>query len=240
MSIPTERRVWTLANPPIGAIKPDTFQAETKSLPKENELKDGEMIVKVLALSNDPAQRGWMDGKLDERRMYVPLIKKGEAIRAAAVAEVVASKSDKFKKGTRVTGQMGWFDYAVVKDSEVRPAPAIEGMSEFISISGLGSIGLTAYFGVFEWSKLNKDMTVVVSGAAGAVGSLYIQIAKHIVGCKRVIGIAGGRRSVTGSSRLAQTSVSTTKPKDSRRTLPSSSRTFATSTLTMSVERFLT
>jgi NADPH-dependent curcumin reductase CurA len=66
MSVPTETRVWTLADPPVGAIKPDTFKAETKPLPKESELKDGEIIVKVLALSNDPAQRGRMDGKIDE------------------------------------------------------------------------------------------------------------------------------------------------------------------------------
>lgn len=66
MSIPTSSRVWTLANPPIGAVKPDTFQTDTRPLPKEDELKDGEVIIKILALSNDPAQRGWMDGQIDE------------------------------------------------------------------------------------------------------------------------------------------------------------------------------
>jgi len=193
MSIPSETKVYVLANPPTGAIKPDTFKLETRSLPKESELKDGELLFKTVALSNDPAQRTWMTKDVDARRLYAPPIRQGDVVKAGAMLEVVAGKSDKFKVGDRVNAQSTWAEYVVLKDDQVMPAKTVAGHSEFISMSSIGMVGWTAYFGAFNVSDLKKEHVVVVSGAAGAVGSIFVQIAKNIVGCKTVIGIAGGK-----------------------------------------------
>lgn len=192
-SIPSETKVYILNDPPTGPIQPDTFKIETQSLPKENDLKEGELLLKTIALSNDPAQRTWMTKDVDARRLYAPPIRKGEAVRAFAMLEVVAANSQKFKVGDRVNASSTWQEYTVLKDDAVLPARTVEGHSEFISMSTIGMVGLTAYFGAYNIAKLKKEHTVVVSGAAGAVGSIFVQIAKKVVGCERVIGIAGGK-----------------------------------------------
>lgn len=194
MSIPKTQKVWILNERPTSAIKENTFKLEEKPVTTEDELKDGEMLLKVIALSNDPAQRTWMDDDYKPERMYAPPILAGEPVKAGILGEVVASKSQKYKKGDRLTAGGVWAEYAVVKDDAfgVYPAASIEGQSEFISLSALGMVGMTAYMGAFPEMDLKPEHVVVVSGAAGAVGSILIQIAKNVVGCKRVIGIAGG------------------------------------------------
>lgn len=117
MSIPKTTKVYILANPPAGEIQPDTFKLETRPLPAQDELKDGEMLVKTIAFSNDPAQRGWMDPTVDPKRLYVPPINKGDPVRAGLLAEVVASKSDKFKKGMLINGWGGWAEYNVIHET---------------------------------------------------------------------------------------------------------------------------
>ncbi|KAG7548925.1 hypothetical protein FFLO_03217 [Filobasidium floriforme] len=190
-SHPTTSRVWTLAEPPTGPITSSTFSLETQDLP---ELKDGQVLVQPTHLSNDPAQRTWMDGDTDPRRLYAPPILKGQSVTAGGIAKVIKSKSSKWKEGQEVSGTFGWYEYAVVDESQIQSeAIKIPGQSPVISLSFLGGIGLTAYFGVFDVCKLEKDSVVVVSGAAGAVGSTVVQIAKKVVGCKKVIGIAGGK-----------------------------------------------
>lgn len=192
-SIPSETKVYILNNPPSGAIQPDTFKLQTQSLPKENELKEGELLLKTIALSNDPAQRTWMEKGVDARRLYAPPIKQGDAVRAFAMLEVIAANSQKFKVGDRVNASSTWQEYTVLKDDAVMPARDVEGHSEFISMSSIGMVGLTAYFGAYDVAQLKKEHTVVVSGAAGAVGSIFVQIAKKVIGCEKVIGIAGGK-----------------------------------------------
>jgi NADPH-dependent curcumin reductase CurA len=149
------------------------------------EPKDGEVLVKVLYISLDPAMRGWMN----EGKSYIPPVGIGEVMRALGAGKVIASKFPGLAEGDYVGGMLGVQEYAVVPGKAVNKidAPASELP---VYIGGLGMPGLTAYFGLLEIGRPEAGNTVVVSGAAGAVGSMVGQIAK-IKGCK-VVGIAGG------------------------------------------------
>ncbi|GFZ46864.1 hypothetical protein JCM24511_04084 [Saitozyma sp. JCM 24511] len=199
-SIPKTTRVIINANPPVGEIKPDTFKVEERPLP---ELQEGQVLVKILALGNEPAQRNWLDTSIDERRLYAPPIRKGDVVRSPAIAEVLASKSGKWKEGQRVTGFFGWTEYAVVKEEEItREAANVKGQSEWISLGALGLTGLTAWAGAFDVCHIKPEHTVLVSGAAGAVGSAFVQIAKNVVGCAKVVGVAGGKEKCDWVKKL--------------------------------------
>jgi hypothetical protein len=115
-SIPKQTKAWIVANPPQAEIKPDTFELVTRDIP---ELKDGEVLVKVSHLSNDPAQRGWIQKDADEHRLYVPPIRAGEVMRSGGLGKVVASKSSKFSEGDEVQAQVCWNEYAVLNESAI-------------------------------------------------------------------------------------------------------------------------
>jgi NADPH-dependent curcumin reductase CurA len=115
-STPTSTRVWILAEPPIGEISSSTFRLETQDLP---ELKDGQVLVQPTHFSNDPAQRTWMDGNTDPKRLYAPPILKGEPVTAGGIAKVIKSKSSKWKEGQEVSGTFGWYEYWVVDESKI-------------------------------------------------------------------------------------------------------------------------
>jgi NADPH-dependent curcumin reductase CurA len=192
-----QTRQWILSNPPTGdpvlSGANTTFSLETTTLraPAANQA-----LVKTLYLSNDPAQRGWIDPTIDPERLYVPPVKKGEVMRAGAIAEVVESNIEGLNKGQLVLGQLGWSEYLIVNAGEVRPIQADEsaGIRATHFLGALGGTGLTAYYGLVDVVRTTASDTVVVSGAAGATGSMVVQIAKHMVGCKKVIGIAGGEK----------------------------------------------
>jgi NADPH-dependent curcumin reductase CurA len=173
---------FRLATRPDGMVKREDFDYVEESLP---ELQDGQVLVKILYISLDPAMRGWMN----EGRSYVPPVQIGEVMRAATAGEVLESKSDKLAVGDKVSSWLGVQEYAVCDasavfevDTDVAPLPTY--------IGALGMPGMTAYFGLLEVGTPKEGETVVVSGAAGAVGSVVGQIAK-LKGC-RVVGIAGG------------------------------------------------
>lgn len=107
--------------------------------------------------------------------------------------DTVCSKSDTVKKGDKVIIDVGWSNIAVVDASKVRQASTPHGIHLAQNLGALGGTGLTAYFGLIKVGEAKPDDVVVVSGAAGATGSMVVQIAKHIVGCKKVIGIAGSK-----------------------------------------------
>jgi NADPH-dependent curcumin reductase CurA len=190
MSI-TETKVWVLQNPPtdhaVLSGPNATFSLKTQSLPA---LEDGQVLLKTVYISNDPAQRGWIDGN-GGNNSYVTPLTAGETMRASGICEVVESKDDKFQKGALVMTSTGWSEYLVRKAAEVRPLRDIPGVSPTQFLGALGGTGLTALVGLLNVVDTKAGETVVVSGAAGATGSMAVQIAKHVIGCKEVIGIAG-------------------------------------------------
>lgn len=171
-----------LASRPIGTPQPDVWRHTEEPVPEPAE---GQLLVRVSHLSLDPAMRGWMN----EGRSYVPPVEIGEVMRALAAGEVVASRHPRFAEGDHVTGTFGVQDYALSDGSGVVPVdPSAASLPTHLA--ALGMTGMTAYFGLLDVGALCEGDTVVVSGAAGAVGSVVGQIAK-IKGA-RVVGIAGG------------------------------------------------
>jgi NADPH-dependent curcumin reductase CurA len=180
----TERinRQWRLKARPVGTFKESDFEFTTEPVP---ELKNGEVLVHNLYLSLDPTNRGWAN----EVDTYLPAVKLGDVMRGGAIGVVEESKNPKFKDGDHVSGLLGWQAYAVSDGSGLAKLPEIPGLPLTAHLGLFGHIGLTAYFGLLDVGKPKAGETLVVSGAAGAVGSLVGQIGK-IVGC-RVVGIAG-------------------------------------------------
>jgi len=177
-------RQWLLAARPQGMVKETDFRWNEAPVPEPGE---GEVLVRVRYLSFDPAMRGWME----DRQSYIPPVKLGEPMRAGAVGEIVRSRHPGFREGERVQGTFGWQDYAVVRPDGPLPLARVpEGVPPTWPLGVLGITGLTAYFGMLDLGKPQPGQTVVVSGAAGATGSVAGQIAK-IQGA-RVVGIAGG------------------------------------------------
>jgi len=175
-------RQLRLAARPVGLPKRSdwSFTEETVGEPAA-----GQMLVKVSHLSLDPAMRGWMN----EGKSYIRPVDIGEVMRAGGVGEVVASRHPGFAMGDSVTGVFGVQQYALSDGKGVHKVDTkLVPLTTYLGV--LGAPGLTAYFGLLDIGKPQPGETVVVSGAAGAVGAVVCQIAK-IKGC-RVIGIAGG------------------------------------------------
>ncbi|KAI3390691.1 hypothetical protein diail_8874 [Diaporthe ilicicola] len=177
-----------------------TFKKIEKNLP---ELQNDQLLIKAKYFSNDPAQRGWIDHYPDESRLYVTPVHTGEVMRASGLGEVIESKSDKAKKGDLVRTLVNWTEYSVVDAKAVQlcdPLPKDASPTHYLG--ALGLTGLTAYMGLLVVAQATKDDIVVVSGAAGATGSMVVQIAKKIVGCEKVIGIAGGQQKCEWVKKL--------------------------------------
>ena len=179
-----KNRQWLLAARPQGLIKESDFRWNETAVPP---LADGQLLVRNLALSFDPTQRGWMS--MDT---YIPAIPLGQVMKAVAIGQVVESKQPGFAKGDLVQSLLGWEDYSVSDGAGLfgmQKHPL--GTDPLLALSLFGVTGLTAYFGTLEIGQIKAGETFVVSGAAGATGSVAGMIAK-IKGC-RAIGIAGGR-----------------------------------------------
>jgi NADPH-dependent curcumin reductase CurA len=179
--MPQENRQYRLAARPVGLPKPTdwTFTKEPARPPE-----DGEVLIQVEYLSLDPAMRGWMN----EGKSYIAPVKIGEVMRAGGVGKVLESKAN-FSAGDYVYGTLGIQSYATVKAKDLTKIdPTLAPLPVYLNV--LGMPGMTAYFGLLDIGEPKPGETVVVSGAAGAVGATVGQIAK-IKGC-RVIGIAGG------------------------------------------------
>lgn len=192
----TINRQWLLAARPDGMIGPQNFNYVETSIP---EIADGEILVKNLYLSFDPTQRNWMV----DRPGYLPPVAIGEVMRAGSVSQVVASQHNDFTIGELVQTTGCWQDYAVVAPGQgptgVNKLPP--GVSPEMMLSILGITGMTAYFGLLEHGQPKAGETVLVSGAAGATGSVVGQIAK-LKGC-RVVGIAGGAQKCAWLKQVA-------------------------------------
>jgi len=170
-----------LASRPKGMATKNNFELRETDVPA---VKEGEVHLKGMYYSVDP----YMRGRMNEGKSYVAPFKVGEPIEGAVIAEVIDSKSSEYSKGDKVHARLPWRKEMVVKtDGLQKIDDSLAPASYFLSI--LGMTGLTAYFGFLDIGKPSPGDTVVVSGAAGAVGSVVGQIAK-IMAC-RVVGIAG-------------------------------------------------
>ncbi|SNX86028.1 related to endo-polygalacturonase [Melanopsichium pennsylvanicum] len=191
LTIPSQQTQIVLRERPTAAIKdtigsPDsTYEKRTVPVPQESELNDGEVLVRVEYVSLDPAMRGW----LRDARSYLPPVQIGEVMRAGAVGVVVASKYAGLSKGDHVSGTLGWQQYARVPGKSVEKRQIKQGGSVLDYLGPLGMSGQTAYWGMLDVAAVKEGDVVVVTGAAGSVGSIAVQLAK-LKGCK-VIAVAG-------------------------------------------------
>lgn len=174
---------FRLATRPVGAVKRSDFTYTSEMV---RALADGEVLVQIQYVSLDPAMRGWLNASEES---YMPPVAIGEVMRAIAVGRVTSSNNANFAVGDHVSGLMGVQEYAISNGQGLNKVnPALAPLPMFLSV--LGMTGLTAYFGLFDVGQPKAGDTVVVSGAAGAVGTIVGQLAK--THGARVIGIAGG------------------------------------------------
>ena len=177
-----QNRQIRLARRPVGLTDAETWEHVSGPLPAPAE---GEVLVRTLYLSIDPAMRGW----LNEGRSYLPPVQIGEVMRALGIGQVIAGEANGFKPGDLVSGMLGWQQFCACKARGLNPvdpdlAPPVQWLS------ALGMTGMTAYFGLLDVGRPAAGETVLVSAAAGAVGSIVGQIAR-LKGA-RAVGIAGG------------------------------------------------
>ena len=178
-------RRFLLRERPQGRIGPTTFELVEEDVPEAGE---GEALVRTEWISLDPTNRAW----INDTPTYLPPVGIGEVMRAAGLGRVVTSNHGKYAEGQLVQGLTGWQEWVVASDSApLLPVPDLGGASPSAALGALGMTGLTAWVGLEDIGKPQEGETVVVSAAAGAVGSVASQIAK-IKGA-RVVGIAGGR-----------------------------------------------
>jgi NADPH-dependent curcumin reductase CurA len=179
--MPTNRQ-WLINDRPTGRpLKDDDFKLVETEIREPGE---GEVLIRTRYLGFDPAQKGWMENVGG----YVAPTQIGEVMRGSGIGEVISSRSPAFNQGDKVSGQFGWQEYPVMAAKDLLKLEDDDLLTASLGV--LGTTGMTAYFGLYKIGKPFPGDTLVVTGAAGATGSVVGQIGK-IGGCK-VIGVAGG------------------------------------------------
>ena len=181
--LPHTNRQVVLKSRPVGIPQAGHFELTSAAL---RELRDGELLVRNEFLSVDPAMRGWVNAAAN----YSDPVGLGEVMRSFAAGHVVASRHPRYAEGDRVMGMLGWQDYAITDGRTIRRKVLEDDLPLSLSLGVLGLNGVTAYFALTEVGQPRPGDLVVVSTAAGAVGSAAGQVAK-LAGC-RTVGIAGG------------------------------------------------
>ncbi len=185
--IPSRARQWTLASRPTGVPSETNFTLHDAPIPT---LEVGQVLLQTHYLSVDP----YMRARMRNVKSYVPPYEIGDVLDGNVVGRVVASKDSRFKEGDFATARLGWADYQIATGQALRKVEDSSGLlSAYVGL--LGMTGLTAYFALLDIGQPKAGQTVLVSGAAGAVGSVVGQIAK-IKGC-RVVGVAGSDEKVS-------------------------------------------
>lgn len=182
----TMNRQFRLKTRPVERVSPDNFDFREEAIP---ELGPNEVLVRVVDLSLDPTNRIWMS----DVEQYMPPVQIGEVMRGLGIGKVEKSTNPNFKEGDFVGGLLGWQDYFHAKEADTKglaKLPNLPGIPPRVFAGAAGMTGLTAYFGLLEVGKPKEGETLVVSAAAGAVGSIVGQLGK--IHGLRVIGIAGG------------------------------------------------
>ena len=180
----TRNKQWVLASRPTGQVEASNFRLDEVEVPA---LKEGQVLVEVHFLSLDP----YMRGRMDATKSYAPSQPIGEVMIGGTVGAVLESRNPRFKAGELVVGMGGWQQLQVTDGSDLR---VVRGgaVPESVHLGALGMPGVTAWYGLTQIGKPKPGETVVVSAAAGAVGSVVGQLAKA-AGC-RAVGVAGGAR----------------------------------------------
>lgn len=194
MALPTSTRQWILAREPSGAPilsgPSATWTLITADIPA---LQDGQILGRVKYISNDPGQRGFIENFVAPERMYVPTVPIGSPMRAGVIVDVLASRAPSIAPGSTVMNiHLGlWAEHVVLAAADCQPLAPVPGIPVTHFLGALGAPGLTGYYGVVEVARARPAHTLVVSGAGGSTGSMVVQVAKKLVGCRRVVGIAG-------------------------------------------------
>ncbi len=182
--VPETFRRYLLASRPHGLVDEGTVRLDdTATVP---EPADGQALIRVRFLSIDPTIRTWMD----DAPGYLPPIAIGEVVRSGGIGEVVASRNPAYREGDLVFGMTGWQEYVLADGGTSAMTTLPAGVDPAAALSVFGVTGMTAYFGLFDVGQPRAGDTVVVSGAAGATGSVVGQLAR-IAGASNVVGIAG-------------------------------------------------
>jgi NADPH-dependent curcumin reductase CurA len=179
----TRNRRRVLAERPMGMVDASTCRLEEEAVP---EAGAAGALVQVRYLSIDPTIRTWMN----DAPGYLPAIGIGDVVRGGGIGEVVETTSDRYKVGDLVFGMTGWQDYTVADEGAGAMQVIPAGIDPLVALSVFGVTGMTAYFGLIDVGAVKEGDTVVVSGAAGATGSVVGQLAR-IKGAAKVVGIAG-------------------------------------------------
>jgi NADPH-dependent curcumin reductase CurA len=181
--MPVATREWQLAARPHGEPTPDDFRLVELEHPDP---RDGQVVVRMLAMSVDP----YMRGRMNAGKSYAAAWEVGETMKGGAVGRVVESRSPAVPEGSLVLADAAWRDVAVLDGRHVRVLPELPGIPPSYHLGVLGMPGLTAWAGLFRLAEFRAGDAVFVSGAAGAVGSLVGQFAR-LNGASAVIGSAG-------------------------------------------------